>query len=1052
MSDDELKDGLYETVISEAFGQQLSDALAQQKIWATMTTVDPQEAVRYLADYVRHLVQCCLKDIADTDSEETLQNELTLTNDLIRLLTAKIQEMGQGHQVKQSEFLLTELFHRQNRPVRPKVIRPDTPLTKSFLFTNSQKDISLVSELRKEIASSDRIDFLVSFIKFSGLSMIYPYLKQFTDKGGILRIITTTYMGATDPKAICELARLPNTEVHVSYNVKETRLHAKSYIFHRNSGYSTAYIGSSNLSHAAIADGLEWNIKVTQQDMPGILDKMTATFEAYWHSPEFQRFTLDQRAELQQAIDFERGRDLQNPNLPYTFTIRPYPYQQVILDALQVERKERNRWHNLIVAATGTGKTAIAAFDYRQFASRRPTGTKLLFIAHRKEILEQALSCFRQVLRDPDFGALNVGGQRAVNPEHVFLSIQSFESQKLWEMMDPAYYDIIIVDEFHHAAAKSYQKLLSYFHPQILLGMTATPERMDGKDILRYFDYHIAAEIRLADAIERRLLCPFHYFGVADTVDLSAVKWTNGHYDVGELTNLFALENISAKRRADAVLQAIDRYTADLREIKGLGFCVSQEHARFMADYFNAKNVPSLALDANTPNREREQARHLLETGQVTFLFVVDLFNEGVDIPAVNTVLFLRPTNSMTVFLQQLGRGLRLAEHKDCLTVLDFVAQSNRKYDFTSRLQSMLGSGSVVMRKEIQNGFPHVPKGCSIQLEEVAQQRILDNINARLRRNDFYKEIVSELYYAADHHVPTLQEFLKAAAVEPRTFYNGTRTYTRLCAEAGVIPDFAVTAEEEQLRRAIPRMLSIDSPSWLTFLRKAFAQLPTVLSETEQQYLRMWQFTVWGKDYAQAGFATPLEAIRKLAHLGPLTQEICQVLEGQYDSFSVIPKDPVLPYPCALEVYCNYSRDQIFAALGVNRPDSVREGVKYLDDKKTDVFLVTLNKSEKEFSDTTLYEDYSINEWLFHWQSQSTTTSTSKTGQRYIHQNETGNTVLLFVRERKKETNNVAMSFTFLGKAHIVRWSGSQPMTILYKLDNPIPAKYITTTDSSGVL
>lgn len=1060
---DKLQDGLYEKVVSQRLEKQLRQEFAENKIWYTLSDpMDPQDAVQYLAEYVHHLVQVCLKDLADQDDDTLLQQELALTNGLVDTLRAHLPEMGTDNQINLPNFLLLELQHRLNHLEPAHRPRPQTSLSHSFLFTNSHKDVSLVTELQREIASSDRIDFLVSFIRFSGLSLILPYLRTFTQAGGHLRILTTTYMGATDPKAIAKLAELPNTEIRISYNVKETRLHAKAYLFHRNSGYSTAYVGSSNLSHAAIADGLEWNMKVTQQDMPAIMDKMWATFETYWHSEDFQAYHKEDLPALQKAIDQERGRDTKNTvALPYTFTIHPYPFQQVILDALEVERKERNHWKNLIVAATGTGKTAISAFDYRRFLQTRPQGARLLFLAHREEILEQSLSCFRQVLKNPSFGELAVGGRHPAHMEHVFMSIQTCNSLKLWEKMDPAYYDMIIVDEFHHAAAPSYQKLLNTFTPKILLGLTATPERMDGKSILGFFDNHIAAEIRLPAAIERRLLCPFHYFGVEDTVDLRHVNWTNGHYDVGALTNLYVMESHTASKRADAILRALDNYTADLRDVKGVGFCVSKKHAHFMAEYFTRKGIPSLALDSNSSEEERQSARQKLESGAVTFLFVVDLFNEGVDIPCINTVLFLRPTNSMTVFLQQLGRGLRLDKGKDCLTVLDFVAQANRHYDFASRFQALVGRSDVPVKREIEQGFPHVPKGCSIQLEEIAQKRVLDTIRAQLRGNAFYQDCIQELYETTGHRLPTISEFFQATKVTPQAFYNGKRTYARLCANAGVIADFARTDEESLLERALPRLLGMDSPQWLRFLQKVLptGNKPHAWDPIQKQYLRMWQFTLWGKDWQEASLTEPWEAISLWQKRPELRRELEEVLDFQFGRFNVLPQKARLPYPCALEVYCNYSRDQIFAALGLEKPNSVREGVKYLHPKNsqvvtrdTDVFLVTLNKSEKEFSESTRYEDYSINKNLFHWQSQNATKPESKTGQRYLNQRKNGSIVLLFIREQKKDPQGGSQNYTFLGPAQMVKAWGSQPMTILYRLDCPIPAQYITKTDSSGVL
>lgn len=1063
MKKQDLADGIYEKIISKSFDRELQAAIQDEKVWAHIEEMDSQEAVPYLAHYIQKLVQCCLKEIADHDEDDALNGEMQLTNELIDLLSKRHTELGTDHIVTRRKFLLTQLLNRQNQLCDHTIEHPMTSLSRSFLFTNSHKDISLVTELRREIISSDRIDFLVSFIRFSGLTLILPQLRKFTARGGRLRIITTTYMGATDPKAIQRLAELPNTHIRISYNVKETRLHAKSYIFHRESGYSTAYVGSSNLSHAAIADGLEWNMKITQQDLPGILEKMTATFETYWHADDFEHYTgsTDEFQQLRQAIDHAKKRDTtaQQDQL-YHFTLRPYPYQQTILDALQVERQQRHHWRNLIVAATGTGKTAIAAFDYQRFAQSRQDRPRLLFVAHREEILRQSRSCFQQVLHDPAFGELAVGSSHAENLAYLFISIQTFNSCCLWDKLSPSYYDMIIVDEFHHAAAASYQRLLNYFTPKILLGLTATPERMDGKDILAYFDHRIAAEIRLPDAIERRLLCPFHYFGVEDPIDLSTVNWIHGQYDTNALNNLYVIESLPAQKRAKAILQSVDQYTADIRDVKGLGFCVSKKHAHFMADYFNAHKIQARSLDSETPNAERLRACQDLENGRLTFLFVVDLFNEGVDIPAINTVLFLRPTNSITVFLQQLGRGLRLAPGKDCLTVLDFVAQSNRNYDFASRLQAMLGHGQPVkIRQEVQTGFPHVPKGCSIQLEEIAQKYILDNIHKRLSKNNYYRELIRELYTINHHIVPGLSDFLHAAQLSPQVFYNGNRSYARLCAEAGIIEDFPGSEEETLMKRAFPRILGIDAPHWLQFLQAALKDAIPNDSVLAAQYLRMWQFTIWGKEYREAGMRASQDAITQLTQIPPLKKELLELLDYQYQHIGTITKRAEVPYLCPLEVHCHYSRDQIFAGLGLEKPSSVREGVKYLHAKNsnivtqaTDIFLVTLNKSSNEFSDTTRYEDYSIDSHLFHWQSQSTTSAQSPTGQRYIQQNKNGNIVLLFVRENKKNAFGHTENYAFLGTAHIVSHHGSQPITIIYRLDEAIPAKYLAMTDSSGVL
>ena len=632
-----LHPGLYEQVINNALNRELAEIPEARKSTAP---IDTAEASKVLAQYLTEVVQKGLDNVQDNGGG--IEAQIELANQIVSTIQTTTKEadfaaLGVDQRAEQLLALLRENDPRLAAGRAAKDIeRPEMSLAQSSLFTGAIHEPQMYTELKKEIVSADRIDMLVSFIKWSGLRLLMDELRQFTQNGGELRIITTSYMGATDVKAIEELRQLPNTKIKVSYDTKRTRLHAKTYVFYRDTGFTTAYVGSSNLSNAAISSGLEWNVKVTKKDLPETIDKIAAAFESYWNASEFEYYDEGQRERLARALKAEKYSETDHSGI-YMLDILPYSYQQEILDKLEAERTVRGHNRNLVVAATGTGKTVISALDYKRFCKQHPgKPCRLLFVAHREEILKQSLYTFRAVLKDANFGELLVGNYKADSIDHLFISIQTFNSQDFTAKTGADFYDYIVVDEFHHAAAPTYQKLLEYYRPQILLGLTATPERMDGKSILDYFGGRVAAEIRLPEAIDRKLLCPFQYFGVTDTADLSSLKWRTGGYDKAELSNLYTFSGMVAQRRADLVVSSILKYVTDIDEVKGLGFCVSIEHARFMADYFNTHGIPSMALTGDSSDEERNTVKQRLVSGEIRFIFVVDIYNEGVDIPEVN--------------------------------------------------------------------------------------------------------------------------------------------------------------------------------------------------------------------------------------------------------------------------------------------------------------------------------------------------------------------------------------------------------------------------------
>ena len=1039
-----LKNGIYELIINRILRNELN---ALKDVDAEREKIEREEASYILSKYAGGLINDALLKMKDAGNWPSSQ--VNLINEIIKLVSTEVPEVISDKMIIDEPLekllsLMAKQDHNFPDISEERNKRPLSSISRSSLFTASEDEPIMVDELKKEIITSNQVDLLVSFIRWSGIRLLMDKLKKFTDSGGTLRIITTTYMGATDFGAIEKLSHLKNTQIRISYDTKRTRLHAKAYIFHRDTGFSTAYIGSSNISSMAISSGLEWNVKITSSDLPDTMNKVKVTFESYWNSKEFELYTSDQKDRLKEAINAEKSAG-EETHSSIMFDIRPFPFQQEILDKLQAERQFLGRNKNLVVAATGTGKTVIAAFDYKSFCEKNPSGkNRLIFLAHREEILVQAIDTFKAVLKDYNFGSLYVGKNKPDSMDHLFISIQTFNSQKFYEKTPEDFYDFIVLDETHHASAESYQPLFSHYKPKVFLGLTATPERSDGISVERYFDNHISAEIRLPEAIEMKLLSPFQYFGITDSVDLKNIIWKRGGYDDNELDRLYVSDVRSAGQRASLIVASVRKYIADMEHTKGLGFCVSIEHAKFMAESFNRAGISSRYLTSFSPDDLRKNAKEMLRTGEIKFIFVVDIYNEGVDIPEVNTVLFLRPTKSLTVFIQQLGRGLRLSPGKDCLTVLDFIGQANEKYNFEEKFASLVKNSSRSIEKQIRDGFIHLPAGSYIELEEFAKKYILENI---MRTFGVKSALVTRIKnFKEDTGIElTLENFLTYYRLDPSDIYS-KGSFSRLSVLAGIGEDFS-NQDEDRITKAIRKVSDIDSRKWLNFLLNIMKHLDTAelrdLSNSEEKMLNMFQYTAWGKSLQESGFRDYVETFTRIRECGPLFNEMMEIMEYQLSRTDIVDFDIDLGYECPLELHCNYTRDQVLVSLGVKNPENIREGVKFIPELKTDILFVTLNKSDKDYSPTTMYEDYLLSDRLFHWQSQSTTSEGSVTGRRYTSHRETGNNILLFVREFKKTVDGLGAPYTFLGMVNYKSHEGSNPMNIIWELEKAVPAKYM---------
>ncbi|MGF1563762.1 MAG: DUF3427 domain-containing protein [Flavobacteriales bacterium] len=1031
-------DGIYEQLVTRLVAQRIA-ALDRNSYYIETGVLDKEEASAFLAQHLSQTIKHALNQIK---GENRLELQIEVANKIIHFLKEHLQnEALEDDLVAAEGELLKAVFskvdaHFSDFKLQLKEITPYTRLTHSELFTGGNVGLSLESELRKEILSANDIDLLVSFIKFKGVIILEREFREFVNRGGKLRVITTTYMGASDYKAIQLLSSLPNTQVKISYNTGNERLHAKAYLFKRKTGFHTGYIGSSNFSRSALTDGLEWNLKITTKEVGHIIDKFQKTFDSYWASDDFELFdaTLHKEKLLE---SLQLGSNPTNTSLcTQFFDIKPYPFQEEILEKLEVERTVHKRNKNLVVAATGTGKTIVSAFDYKKFKDSN-TSAKLLFLTHRKEILQQAARIFREIVKDNNFGELWVDGLEPNSYDHIFASVQTLNRRLSDLNHSSEYYDFIIIDECHHLTASSYRGILQYFKPKVLLGLTATPERMDGGDIQEDFHNRIAAEIRLPEALNRKLLSPFQYFGVSDSIDLSKAGWERGRYVASELSSIYTAND----RRVRDILNALEKYTKDPQEVRALGFCVSIDHAKFMAEKFRLVGFKADYLtSANKSNRSQLKSQLLKK--EINYLFVVDIFNEGVDIPEVDTVMFLRPTESLTIFMQQLGRGLRLADGKDCLTVLDFVGNARPEYNFENKFRALIGKTSTTVTKEVEDNFPHLPLGCSIVLEKKAKKVILDNITAATSHSR--KQLIQKIQNF--QHQSTLElnlgNFIAFHNIPLQVLYK-RGSWKRLCQEAGRIPDFDSANEKEIVSAISNKWLATRSTSYFEFIlslaKNQFRLSGKEFTELENQMLLMLHYDVRSD---QTGFSSLSESIEALGKNKVLEDEIVEVLEILIDRIDFKEFDIELPYPQPLKVHARYTRDQILAAFDLStfkKKSSKREGVAEQPRLNTELLFINLVKSEENFSPTTMYDDYAINETLFHWQSQNSAGPDTPKGLSYIHHKELKKRICLFIRERNKDEFGNTMGFVFAGEAELVQHHGAKPMNIVWKLRVPLP-------------
>jgi superfamily II DNA or RNA helicase/HKD family nuclease len=1015
------RDHLVTRALQRELSQLASELLLEEPL-------DPAEAPDRLARHVMAELRRELDHDGSSDEKAERVNQL-------------LGQLGGGIADRAGLVLPTRLLTgiQERSPLGDVVSMPSppaTPFSQSDLLVNAEGQPNVGSELRAELPTADSVDLICAFVIWSGVRHLRDALTEVHERGGRIRVITTTYMGATEKRAVDELVRL-GAEVRVAFDARTTKLHAKAWLLERSSGLTTAFVGSSNLSHTALFDGLEWNVRLSSIDAPHVVDRVRMTFESHWASEHFESYDPARNGEeLERALrDHDRRSFGETSTISFAnLDVRPYPHQQRMLEALTIERERHDRHRNLVVAATGTGKTVVAALDYRQLLEREGEDLSLLFIAHRGEILRQSLATYRAVLRDGSFGEIHGGGQVG-HGRHVFAMIQSLHEERLGQI-PPDTFDVVIVDEFHHAKAATYDRLLKRLRPKELLGLTATPERMDGEDVTEWFDQRIAVELRLWEAIDQGFLVPFQYFGVADGTDLTQLAWRRGGYAAGELSDLLTNDDL----RVAKLLEAVQRIVHEPGAMRALGFCVSKEHAWYMARRFTEAGLPSRALTGDDAPEARARTLAELQLGQLRCVFSVEVLGEGVDVPDVDCLLLLRPTASATVFAQQLGRGLRRAARKSHLTVIDLIGQHRREFRFDDRFSALLDTKRGTVISQVRDDFPFLPAGCNVDLDRQSREIVLENLKAAVYRTR-WATLVTDLRSEVDG--TELVDFLERHTHRIEDVYRGGRSWTSLRREAGHATAAAADRQlEVQSLKAMGRLTHIDDPERVVFYREVIqAASPPRDRAFDERHRRLLTMLAWRLGSGNAGTESLSNYFGALWAEEAVRHEIAELLRA-LDARSRTRASPsVLPPEIPLTLHGRYAREEVVAALGYAtgaKPKVTQGGILWVPESRSDVFFVDLQKSERDYSPTTMYRDYAINRELFHWESQSRQSPVQPTVQRYIRHDQEGTNVLLFVRERKTFELGT-QPFTFLGLASYVEHRGERPVAFTWRLASPMP-------------
>ncbi|MBE6051859.1 MAG: DUF3427 domain-containing protein [Clostridium sp.] len=926
---------------------------------------------------------------------------------------------------------------------------------KNKLIVNSRKG-NLLNELKTSLKECKRFYFSVAFINFSGLQLLLDSFKELEDRGVSGKIITSTYLSFTEPKALTKIKEFKNIDLNIFIADKEKGFHTKAYIFENEENYKII-IGSSNITQRALKSNVEWNVMIVSKKDTEFVEEVIEEYNSLWNSTgvvdeefliKYDNFIKSiRKKEKKDIIDFNDYK-----------VIKPNIMQERALENIDRLRKSGEN-KALVIAATGTGKTYMSAFDCLNYNPK-----KVLFLVHREDILRSAKATFMSLCKNKNIKmGFYTGNLKSDNADYLFATVQTMEGH-LSEFKSDSF-EYIIIDEAHHSTSPTYEKILKYFKPKFLLGMTATPERADKGDIFEVFDNNIPVEIRLTEALENELIVPFHYFGITDIDDINYED-----VNINEFSKV--AEKLMINSRVDFIIEKMNFYSFDGSKQKTVGFCVTKEHAKYMADKFNEKGIKSIALTGEDDIDEREKYIKKLEDeeDELKVIFTVDIFNEGVDIPSINQVLMLRPTSSPIIFIQQLGRGLRKHDSKEFLTVLDFIGNHNKAFLIAIALKGSKYYDKDSLKVSVSTDFSDIP-GCSnIQMDTISKERILKQLdNENFNSLKYLKEEYNEFKSLLGGKIPyKLMDYVKYdGAPNPLKFIGYSKTYQGFLSkvEKEINTDIIKDEEFMKILKELSGYLPLKRPHEFIIIKElintneiniksAKVSIMKYLKSCNEdtilhafRYLNQVFYDVKQKgDYIKLFELNNNNIVRLLTFEKILSNKKYKEILIDLLNYGLVcyekqfgSTDYGVPF---FKLYEQYSMIDTALLSNYEKCHSSFRGSGLVTNGKEFFLFIDLHK-EKGIKESVNYKDKIINRTTFQWQTPNKCIQDRGQGNDIINNKSRGINLHLFIR-KYKEIDGKTQPYIYMGKGDTIEFEGEKPITVKLKLQNKIPEKIYT--------